>query len=122
MQKTKGFLRTGIGRTLLLWNVLALVAFAAIWLYATWLLPVEAPMRVTALDRAGIIDEGKLRETYPDLAENIRWNLGRWITEADRNTAVSAAAIGTVIAALNIMAIVTAHYTGRSYSDEMTSP
>ncbi len=37
--------------------------------------------RVAALDRAQVIDENALRDFNPDLASNLRYNVGVWITE-----------------------------------------
>ena len=121
MREAKSFLQTPMGRILLLWNALALVAFGGVWFYATWVAPINAPLRVTELDRAGILDEGKLQDAYPGLAENTRRNVGRWIAEEDRRTAIFAACIGTVIAAVNIVWLLAAHYVGRSRPVEGTS-
>ena len=87
----------------MVWNSIALVALAALWFYAGWIAPMGAPSRVTALDRAGILDEAKLREEYPTLAQNLRYNLGMWIAEKERKTALLSAGMATVAAAVNVM-------------------
>ena len=62
----------------------------------------EASLRVTELDRAGVINEEKLREAFPSLAYNLRRDVGRWIAEKDRRAAYRLGAIGTVVALVNL--------------------
>jgi len=51
----------GIRKLTLICNFLALLAFSAILAYVAFIGVVEAPSRITELDRAGVIDEAKLR-------------------------------------------------------------
>jgi len=71
---------------LLFWNFLAIVIFTLGLLYAWLQLPLGgAPNKITTLDRAGVIDEAKLQEAFPSLAQNLRHDLGMWVAEGERH-------------------------------------
>jgi len=76
-------MRAKIATVLIVWNVLACLATGA-WLgYATmarW----GTPARVKTLMDADVIDEAKLRERSPALAEDLPSSLGDWIVERER--------------------------------------
>jgi hypothetical protein len=82
--------------------VILLGAFAA-WFYAAELASMGGPSRVTELDRNGVFDEAKLRAYSPQLAENIRYNVGRWIQEPTRSTAIFYSYCLGGLAAFNII-------------------
>lgn len=67
--------------------------------------PTWGPSRVTELDRAGAIKKNILREKFPDLAENYPHDLGMWITQKERNTAIFLSIIGIIIALVNIVLV-----------------
>ena len=71
--------RTLSRRLLLVLNWVALLAFLAFARGEMGNLYVR--MNVTELDRIGAIDEGKLRDWDPSLAEDIRGALALWIAE-----------------------------------------
>jgi len=89
-------------RLILTANVLIALAFGAGLLYV-WVASTGGPSRVTTLDRAGIIDEAKLAETYPGLASNLRYNLGMWIPEKERKAAYIGMRAGLAAAVLNVL-------------------
>jgi len=89
----------------LVWNAVAILFFATVWAYAAWVASLDACMRVTSLDRAGVINEAKLREAWPNLAVNLRHDLGMWISEKPRKTACFAAVAGAVVAAGNLVLV-----------------
>lgn len=62
-------------------DALALLVFLVSFAYARIMLPLAANMQVIALDRAEVFREDKLREFAPGLAENLRHNLGPFITQ-----------------------------------------
>ena len=61
-----------------------------------------APSRVTALDRAGVVNQDKLREEFPTLADNPRRDVGMGIAEMERKAASLLAAAGIIIAFVNL--------------------
>jgi len=58
---------------------------------------------VTELDRNQVIDEAKLQEYSPELAQNLRYNLGNWIQEPTRSAAVLYAQCFIGLAVLNVV-------------------
>jgi len=89
-------------RICLIWNFLALIGFVVGFAYVTKH-PNNAAMRITDLDRVGVIDETKLRQAYPALADNLRYNLGMWVAEMEREAASVAFATGVAVAVFNIV-------------------
>jgi hypothetical protein len=95
--------RTTVKKVVLVWNVLALLIIAGLWGYSNRAASLGAPSRVAALDRAGVIDEAKLRESYPSFTgSNLRGGLGRWIAEDERRSASMLALAGAVTVFVNV--------------------
>lgn len=91
-------------KIMLAWNCIALAAFVLGYLYTVcYVRAMGAPLQVTALDRAGVIDETKLRQSYPDLAQDLRLNLGLWIAEKELRTARIAFGAGIAFIAANLL-------------------
>ena len=95
-----------IWRTLLVWNCIALIVLIVAWIWIAFIGPVGASARVTALDRAGVINEAKLRQSYPNLAENLRYKLGEWIAENELQTAFLVTKTGAIAVAVNLLLLV----------------
>ena len=93
-----------VHKLLLLLNVGTGLLFA-LWLaYVRFGLPWSgASSRITTLDRAGVIDEVQLRNSFPSLVENLRYELGRWIAEKERVAAFRSVCAGLVVAIANIV-------------------
>ncbi len=87
-------------------NAAGVIAFAAMWFYASWLAPFGSMGRVTELDRAGIIDASKLKAFSPALASNVRYNLAMWIAERERGACVFNAICGLIVCCVNLGAVV----------------
>jgi len=100
---------------LLILNYLALFAAMLAWFYVAWIASLGGPVRVTELDRNQVIDEAKLRKFSPQLAENLRGNVGNWIQEPTRSTAVLYA---QCLAGLALLNIVGCHLLGRKRSGD----
>jgi hypothetical protein len=94
-----------LGRWLLVINCGAAFFFAGCWVYAASVASIGGPARVTDLDRAGVIDKEKLRQSYPELAEDVRNNVGRWIQKAERDAAVRFAQCGIILASVNALGL-----------------
>jgi hypothetical protein len=86
-------------------NAAGVFAFAAMWFYAAWFVPLRSGLRVTELDRAQVIDAVKLNAFSPALASNVRYNLAAWIAEPEREACVFNAICGLVVCAVNLGAI-----------------
>ncbi|MEX0704681.1 MAG: hypothetical protein WD069_21455 [Planctomycetales bacterium] len=84
-------------------NYAALVGAIAAWFHAAVLASMGGPSRVTELDRNGVFDEANLRAYSPQLAENLRYNVGHWIQEPTRSTAILYSYCLGGLAALNII-------------------
>ena len=112
MRQSKPVLDTHIGTILLVWNFVAFVVLAVIWVYALCVTSIGDPGRVTELDRAGVLDEAMFREKFPDIG-GIRHDLGMWIAEGERKTALLAAKTGTVIVAANLVLILIGRFVRR---------
>ena len=104
----------------MVWNSVVLVAFIAGWAYFVSFTTLSAPMRITTLDRAGVLDEAKLREAYPDLAVNFRLNLGMWVAQKERQAASRAALMGTTAAVVNILLVLLLRQAKRHPSNNET--
>ena len=87
-----------VSKIVLVLSSIALLAFLGLWVEATFLAPMDASMRVTDLDRAEVINEAKLRESFPHLAKNTRRDLGRWIARAGLDNASLSSGLGAVFA------------------------
>ena len=87
----------------LLANCLALVGAFGAWFYVAWIASLGGPGRVTQLDRNEVLNLAKLREYSPYLADNVRYNVGNWIQEPVRSTAILYAQCLAGLALLNIV-------------------
>lgn len=96
-------------KLLLICNLLMLIFFLGDWLYIEWIASLGGPGRITDLDRAGVIDEAKLRETYPKLASNMRRDLGMWVAQKERSSANHSAMFGSIFAAFNFALLLVLH-------------
>ena len=91
-------------------NYGAIVFFASCWIYAGVVVSLQGPLRVAALDRAQVFNEERLREFNPELAENIRPNLGRWIPQGERKAAIRFTQLGMLVGVINVVVL----HLGRS--------
>ncbi len=82
-------------------NGIVVAGFAVGWGYVALVVPLDAQMRVTEIDRAGVINEEALQQSYPQLADSVRDRLGPWIAEKDHHAALFFAGLGTLVAAVN---------------------
>jgi hypothetical protein len=96
---------------LLIVNYFAVFVFIISWVSIYWVISLNAPLRVTELDRAQVINEVKLREFNTVLAENIRGNLGRWIVEEESNAAIHCSLFGVAVGLINIFLL---HFSKRN--------
>jgi hypothetical protein len=90
-------------KTILLWNAVVMLAFVVGLGYAYVLWPLGGPARITELDRAGVINEAKLRESFPDLAVNLRHDLGMCVAEIEREGAQFVVWMGIAAAVINVL-------------------
>jgi hypothetical protein len=90
-------------KAILLWNAVAMLAFVVGLGYAYVLWPLGGPVRITELDRAGVINEAKLRESFPDLAVNLRHDLGMCVAEIEREGAQFVVWMGIGAAVINVL-------------------
>lgn len=81
-----------------------LIACLALWAHSSLLLPLHASMRVTDLDRADVIDNQKLIAARPELAENARFKVARYIAGTAEERAVAAAQVGACVSAIGLLA------------------
>jgi hypothetical protein len=97
----------GLWKALLALNYVALAFFIAVTVYASLVVTLVGPLRVTALDRAGVFNEDKLKEfdseNGTDLASNLRYNVGRWIAGPGITTAVHCGYTAIAVAISNII-------------------
>ena len=105
---------------LLVLNYAAIVGFAVGWLYIAWVVSLGGPMRITALDRAGVIDRDKLRQSFPAVAENVRHDGGMWVAERERLAGILATQIGLAIAIVNVLVLHLARRTSASIAGSPT--
>jgi hypothetical protein len=82
-------------------NLIGLMFFSAAWFLAG--IDHAASFRVTELDRSQIINEAKLQQYRPDLAANLRLNLGLWIAESERASNVRTAQVGIIFCVVQIL-------------------
>jgi hypothetical protein len=71
----------------------------------------EGPRKLTELDRNGVINEDAVKRSYPQLADNIRYKLGHYMTETHERW-LFACAIASV--ATNALAVVVVFWERRS--------
>ena len=95
-------------------NVSACLGGIAAIFYASVLLTTKSCTYVTALDRAGVISEARLREFDPNLAQHIRRNLGPYITQAHQRFVLHMLWIGIGLTASNIVLFVGLRHLGRA--------
>ena len=105
-------------KIILVWNVVAMVILAILWGYASWIVSISGPLRFTELDRAGVVHEDKLREAFPNLADNPRRDVGLWLTEGDRKATFLIASAGIVIALVNLGLLLSSLYSRVQESPE----
>ncbi len=86
-------------------NAVGFAAFSLTWLSAAYLLPMSGRSAVTALDRAGAFDSDKLAAAYPQLAQNLRNNVGDFVTEGSRSAARGSACLGAIVCAANLVVL-----------------
>ena len=96
-------MKTGMVKLSLGLNYAVLPVIAGYLLWISIMGSRSASMRVTALDRAGVLNEEALQEKFPELAKNIRYSVGRWIVEDEQHRAVVAAWLGFVIVVTNVI-------------------
>ena len=90
-------------KIVLVLSTIALLVFLVLWVEATFLAPGQASMQVTALDRAGVINEAKLQESFPHLAKNPRRDIGRWVAKAGLDNASLSSGLGAFFAFLCVV-------------------
>ena len=89
----------------ILLNLIAVVACGWFWLHTTMLGSISVAGRYVALDRAGVINEERLAETFPNLAANPRYLVPRWMTEPVVGSAQALGWCGFVVALLNLSGV-----------------
>ncbi len=87
-------------------NGMALVVFLGSWAYARVILPTATSRYVTAMDRAGVFCEEKLRTFDPALADNVRHNAGPFITQDYRKAIMFLVTVGVGINAITLVMLV----------------
>jgi hypothetical protein len=102
MPKEESSDRTARDKVALVCNIAALVVIVVLWVYGNWIASMGAPSRITALDRAGVMNEARLSEAFPSLADNPRRDVGMWVAEKERNSASALAVAGVAIAFVNL--------------------
>jgi len=90
-----------IRMSLIALNTLGLVFCLVLYFFAAVIAPLGSAMRVTALDRAGVIDTGKLATFRPELAESLRSSLPRWIAQGEREAGLFNAVIAALLCTAN---------------------
>jgi len=89
-------------------NAVGVLLFGLLWFNISWFAPLSSNMRVTDLDRNQIIDEAKLQEYRPDLAQNLRYRLACWIAEVPLQRGLFASAMGMLVCTINLLLLVVA--------------
>lgn len=106
---------------ILVCNSIALIAFVAGLAWVVYIIAaMGAPIQITTLDRAGILDHEKLREAYPSLAVNPRHDIGIWVAARERRAAVIAASAGIAVSFVNICLILLLRPNKRRSANEDT--
>lgn len=90
---------------LLIFNIIAVFIFLSFYLYGTFML-LGASGRVAELDRVGVFNKEKLKDFNPGLANNLRYNVGYYIAEHERNGMKLFSIVGIITALINIIFIV----------------
>ena len=83
-------------------NLLCLIGLGIFLVYNNYVISLDAPLKVTALDRAGVINEDQLRDSFPELAGDVRRELGLWITEKQRSATDVVVLIAAAVAIINL--------------------
>ena len=96
-----------LGRKVLLTiNILATLVFTGCCFYVIVILPqVGSIGRIVELDRAQVFDTDRLQEYSDELAENLRYNVGLWVAERERQFAFIMAIAAALLVACNAMII-----------------
>ncbi|MGC3989413.1 MAG: hypothetical protein QM796_06995 [Chthoniobacteraceae bacterium] len=82
--------------------VLATLAFAFGFVVVFFLRGV-GPARITEYDRAGAINEDVIKRDFPDIAPNLRYNLGRDITETHQKALLVFVSIGFAVSSFGVV-------------------
>ena len=88
---------------LLLWNCIALVLLLIAWFYVSFFVDLRTRMRITELDRACVINEVQLKKSFPELANNLRCDLGKWVGKDYHDVTNKVFLGGTIVVGINII-------------------
>ncbi len=91
----------------ILLNCIALIVFLGSCAYVRLMLPVSTSRHVTALDRAGVFCEEKLRAFDPYLAANLRSHVGPYIVQDYRQATTFLLIVGIASSALTLVGLLT---------------
>ncbi len=86
-------------------NVLTMIVFGWLGIHTMTLGPVEATALYTELDRAGVIDQQRLAQTFPNLAVNDRYLVPRWLIDPMVSTDKTLALCGLILVSFNLMSV-----------------
>jgi hypothetical protein len=96
-------------------NSIALALFAASYVYVRVFAPIATSRNITAMDRAGVFCEDKLREFDPQLAANIRHNVGPFIAKDYRHAVALVLSVAVATSAVTLVLLVlVGRVSGRS--------
>jgi hypothetical protein len=59
--------------------------------------------QITELDRAGVINQARLTESFPALATNSRYSVGHWITDPAHIHVLRISAVTAILVTSNII-------------------
>ena len=91
---------------------LATLAFAVGFAVVFFLRSV-GPMRITEYDRAGAINEEVIKREFPDIAPNLRYNLGRDITATHQKVLLVFVSLGFAVSAFGLAYTLMPEKSGR---------
>jgi len=83
-------------------NLVSLLFFVGDWAYFSAKDGLHPRMRITMLDREGVINEDRLKESFPEFT-NIRSQLGPWVAGDVSRSAHRAFLAGSGMAAANVV-------------------
>jgi hypothetical protein len=84
-------------------NAMGIVYFLAI--LTTGRIDLRAESRVTELDRAGVFNEVTLKASFPQLADNLRYNVAEYVAGDYRRRVHTLAVVGLMLLAANLVII-----------------
>jgi hypothetical protein len=87
-------------------DALALALFLGSFAYARVVLPLAASRYVVALDRAQVFCEDNLRAFDPTLAENLRHNVGPFVTQDHQRTIEFVLILAIALTVVRLMLLV----------------